>query len=60
MLLIATVESAGFRELVSKIPAKAGPQSRKTFSKYLDIEYAKMEDELKNKLDELEIMATVQ
>ena len=59
MLLIATVESAGFRELVSKIPA-AGPQSRKTFSKYLDIEYAKMEDELKNKLDELEIMATVQ
>ncbi|KAK0143118.1 hypothetical protein N1851_018763 [Merluccius polli] len=60
---ISTVESLAFRELVSKIPVRgrdgAGPApGRKTFSRYLDNEYANMESQLKNTFDELEHVST--
>lgn len=47
MLPLSTVDS--FRALIGKIPGRAGagPPCRKTFSKYIDAEYAKMNAELK-------------
>ena len=55
---ISTVESLAFRGLVSKIPVRgsdgaAPPPCRKTFSRYLDEEYANMESQLKKTFDEL-------
>ncbi|KAM3612543.1 uncharacterized protein V6R79_010062 [Siganus canaliculatus] len=61
MLPISTVESDVFREMIKKIPVKGGhpgPQCRKTFSKYLDTEYSKMEAELKNTFNELDYLST--
>lgn len=61
MLPISTVESVAFRELISKIPVKRRegvPPCRKTFSKYLDNEYAKMEVELKKTFEKLEHVST--
>ena len=49
LLLLSTVDSDSFRAFTWKIPgiAGAGPSCRKTFSKYIDAEYAKMNAELK-------------
>uniref|UniRef100_A0A3B1JDF9 HAT C-terminal dimerisation domain-containing protein n=1 Tax=Astyanax mexicanus TaxID=7994 RepID=A0A3B1JDF9_ASTMX len=60
MLSISTVESDSFRALIGKIPRKggAGPPCRKTFSKYIDAEYAKMNSELKKEFEQLEYLAT--
>lgn len=60
MLPISTVESAAFRGLVSKIPVKGqqGLPCRKTFSKYLNNEYAKIETELKQRFEEIEYLST--
>ena len=47
---LSTVESVAFRQLISKIPVingGSGQMCRKTFSSYLDREYAKMQVELK-------------
>ena len=58
MLPLSTVESVPFRALVSKIPVNAGPMCYKTFSKYLNSEYSKMEDDLKNTFDGLDCLST--
>ena len=60
MLPISTVESDSFRALISKIPRKVGvgPPCRKTFSKYIDTEYARMNAELKKEFEQLEYLAT--
>lgn len=60
MLPISTVESDSFRALIGKIPRKAGvgPPCRKTFSKYIDTEYATMNAELKKEFEQLEYLAT--
>ena len=44
MLLLSTVDSDSFRALIGKIPGRAGagPPCWNTFSKYIDAEYAKM------------------
>uniref|UniRef100_A0A3P9CJ84 BED-type domain-containing protein n=1 Tax=Maylandia zebra TaxID=106582 RepID=A0A3P9CJ84_9CICH len=58
---ISTVESHAFRQLISHIPVRgrAGKApSRKTFSSFLDQEYANMESELKNTLDMVEYIST--
>ena len=49
MLLLSTVDTYSFRALTGKIPWRAGtgPPCRKTFSKYMDAKYAKMNAELK-------------
>uniref|UniRef100_I3J886 BED-type domain-containing protein n=1 Tax=Oreochromis niloticus TaxID=8128 RepID=I3J886_ORENI len=58
---ISTVESHAFRQLISYIPVRgrAGKApSRKTFSSFLDQEYANMKSELKNTLDMVEYIST--
>ncbi|KAL3977780.1 pogo transposable element with ZNF domain [Sarotherodon galilaeus] len=58
---ISTVESHAFRQLISHIPGRgrAGKAPcRKTFSSYLDQEYANMESELKNTLDKVDYIPT--
>uniref|UniRef100_A0A3Q4H3B9 HAT C-terminal dimerisation domain-containing protein n=1 Tax=Neolamprologus brichardi TaxID=32507 RepID=A0A3Q4H3B9_NEOBR len=58
---ISTVESHAFRQLISHIPVRgrAGKAPcRKTFSSFLDQEYANMESELKNTLDMVEYIST--
>ncbi|XP_034556142.1 uncharacterized protein LOC117824687 [Notolabrus celidotus] len=59
-LSISTVESAAFRESISKIPwRRAGPlPCRNIFSKYLENEYANMEVKLKRSVEELEYVST--
>ena len=49
MFPLSTADSDSFRALTGKIPGRAGagPPCRKTFSKYIDAEYAKMNAELK-------------
>lgn len=55
---LSTVESPALRQLVSKIPCPGGQQmARKTFSNYLDSEYAKMENKLK-KTSPLRLLST--
>uniref|UniRef100_A0AAZ1XY96 HAT C-terminal dimerisation domain-containing protein n=1 Tax=Oreochromis aureus TaxID=47969 RepID=A0AAZ1XY96_OREAU len=60
MLPLSTVESDSFKSLLAKIPARGGigPPCRKTFSKYIDTEYAKMNVELKKTFNELEYVST--
>ncbi|KAK0137463.1 putative AC9 transposase [Merluccius polli] len=60
MLPLSTVESASFRELVSKIPVRGGVRlpCRKTFSNYIDAQYAEMNVELKRTFDKLEYLST--
>uniref|UniRef100_A0A3Q4NB36 BED-type domain-containing protein n=1 Tax=Neolamprologus brichardi TaxID=32507 RepID=A0A3Q4NB36_NEOBR len=58
---ISTVESHAFRQLISHIPGRgrAGKAPcRKTFSSYLDQEYANKESELKNTLDKVDYIPT--
>uniref|UniRef100_A0A3P9CKZ2 HAT C-terminal dimerisation domain-containing protein n=1 Tax=Maylandia zebra TaxID=106582 RepID=A0A3P9CKZ2_9CICH len=60
---ISTVESHAFRQLISHIPVRgrAGKAPyRKTFSSFLDQEYANMESELKNTLDMVEYISTTE
>lgn len=60
MLPGLTVKSAAFRGLVSKIPVKRQQRlpCQKTFPKYLNNEYAKMEIELKERFEEIEYLST--
>lgn len=60
MLPLSTVDSDSFRALIGKIPrrAGAGPPCRKTFSKYIDAEYVKMNIELKKEFEQLEYVST--
>ena len=55
-----TVESPAFRRLARLIPGTTEPEtmSRKTFAKYLDDEYVKMERELKKTFDGLDYIST--
>uniref|UniRef100_A0A3B4ALI7 HAT C-terminal dimerisation domain-containing protein n=1 Tax=Periophthalmus magnuspinnatus TaxID=409849 RepID=A0A3B4ALI7_9GOBI len=54
MLPLSTVESESFRALVAKIP----PPCRKTFTKYIDDQYTKMNMELKKPFAEFEHVST--
>uniref|UniRef100_A0A8C2BY08 Uncharacterized protein n=1 Tax=Cyprinus carpio TaxID=7962 RepID=A0A8C2BY08_CYPCA len=56
MLPLSTVEDDSFRAIIAKIPRKAGvcTPCSKTFAKYLDAEYAKMNTELKKSFEDLE------
>ena len=49
MLPLSTADSDSFRALIGKISGRAGAglPCRKTFSKYINAEYAKMNAELK-------------
>ena len=49
LLLLSTADSDSFRALIGKILEEtgAGPPCRKTFSKYMDAEYATMNAQLK-------------
>ena len=49
VFLLSTLDSDSFRALIGKITGRAGAglSCRKTFSKYIDAEYAKMNAELK-------------
>ncbi|XP_038123771.1 zinc finger BED domain-containing protein 4-like [Cyprinodon tularosa] len=58
MQAISTVESPAFRRLVSMIPGATRQMGRKTFSKYLEREYAKMESELKKTFEGLNYIST--
>ncbi|KAL3992372.1 protoporphyrin/coproporphyrin ferrochelatase [Sarotherodon galilaeus] len=60
MLPLSTVELDSFKSLLAKIPTRrgVGPPCRKTFSKYIDTEYAKMNVELKKTFNELEYVST--
>ncbi|KAK0146323.1 hypothetical protein N1851_014370 [Merluccius polli] len=60
MLPISTVEDPAFRQIVSMVPCTGGTQQmgRKTFSNYLEREYAKMENELKKAYEELHYIST--
>lgn len=60
MLPLLTVDSDSFRALVAKIPTRGGavPPCRKTFSKYIEAEYVKMNAELKKSFEELEYVST--
>lgn len=60
MLPLSTVEDDSFRAIIAKIPRKAGvcTPCSKTFAKYLDVEYAKMNTELKKSFEELEFLST--
>uniref|UniRef100_A0A3Q2GD76 HAT C-terminal dimerisation domain-containing protein n=1 Tax=Cyprinodon variegatus TaxID=28743 RepID=A0A3Q2GD76_CYPVA len=60
MLPISTVELDSFRELIGKIPRNAGNglPCRKTFTKYIFTEYAKINAELKKEFEQLEYLAT--
>ena len=60
MLPISTVESDSFRALIAKIPTRGGASTpdRRTFSKYLDAEYVKMNAELKKSFDKLDYVST--
>uniref|UniRef100_A0AAQ4Q8Z9 Uncharacterized protein n=1 Tax=Gasterosteus aculeatus aculeatus TaxID=481459 RepID=A0AAQ4Q8Z9_GASAC len=58
---LSTVESVAFRQLISKIPVingGSGQMCRKTFSSYLDREYAKMQVELKKTFEGLQHVST--
>uniref|UniRef100_A0A665TKZ6 Uncharacterized protein n=1 Tax=Echeneis naucrates TaxID=173247 RepID=A0A665TKZ6_ECHNA len=54
------LDSVAFRELIGKIAVRkeVGPPCMKTFSKYLDDEYVKMEIELKKAFDEFKYVST--
>ncbi len=58
MQAISTVESPAFRQLVSMIPGATRQMGRKTFSKYLEREYTKMESELKKTFKGLNYIST--
>lgn len=60
LLPLSTVDSGSFRALIGKIRGRAGagPPCRKTFSKHIDVEYAKMNAELKRGFEELEYVST--
>lgn len=60
MLPLSTVESDSFRAITERIPVKAGARTpgRKTFAKYLDAEYTKMNKELMKTFEELEFLST--
>lgn len=60
MLPLSTVDSDSFRALIGKKTGRAGagPPCRKPFSKYIDVEYAKMNAELKRGFEELEYVST--
>uniref|UniRef100_A0A3Q4HE36 HAT C-terminal dimerisation domain-containing protein n=1 Tax=Neolamprologus brichardi TaxID=32507 RepID=A0A3Q4HE36_NEOBR len=60
MLPLSTVESDSFKSLIAKIPARGGvgPPCRKTFSKYIDTDYAKINVELKKTFSELGYVST--
>uniref|UniRef100_A0A667WTV6 HAT C-terminal dimerisation domain-containing protein n=1 Tax=Myripristis murdjan TaxID=586833 RepID=A0A667WTV6_9TELE len=58
MQAISTVESPAFRRLVSLIPGATRQMGRKTFSKYLEGEYTKMESELKKTFEGLNYIST--
>lgn len=60
MLPLSTVDSKSFRALLTKIPARAGVSlpCRKTFSKYIDDEYIKMNSNLKTSFEQLEYLST--
>lgn len=60
MLPLSTVESDSFRAIIAPIPKRAevGPPCRKTFSKYIDTECAKMIAERKKTFEYLEYVST--
>uniref|UniRef100_A0A671TQG9 HAT C-terminal dimerisation domain-containing protein n=1 Tax=Sparus aurata TaxID=8175 RepID=A0A671TQG9_SPAAU len=60
MLPLSTVEDDSFRAIIAKIPKKAGACTpcSKTFAKYLDAEYPKMNTELKKCFEEVDFLST--
>uniref|UniRef100_A0A8C6U382 HAT C-terminal dimerisation domain-containing protein n=1 Tax=Neogobius melanostomus TaxID=47308 RepID=A0A8C6U382_9GOBI len=59
MLPISTVESPSFRNVLARIPVSGRPPSdRKTFASYLDQCYEKMETQVKQTFETLEIVST--
>ena len=60
MLPLSTLEDDSFQAIIAKIPKKGGACTpcTKTFAKYLDADYAKMNTELKNCFKELDFLST--
>ena len=60
ILPIKTVESDSFKAIIKKIPVRENVKipCRKTFSKYLDDEYANMHRELLKAFEEIEYVST--
>ena len=60
MLPLSTLEDDSFRAIIAKIPKKGGACTpcTKTFAKYLDADYAKMNTELKKCFEELDFLST--
>lgn len=60
MLPLSTVELESFRAIIAKIPAREGvsPSYKKTFSKYIDAEYARMNAKLKKTFEHVEYIST--
>lgn len=60
MLPLSTVEDDSFRSIIAKIPKKGGACTpcSKTFTKYPDAEYDKMNTELRKSFEELDFLST--
>ena len=60
MMPLSTVESESFRALVAKIPVRGGVAlpCRKTFSNYIDAQYAEMTVQLKQTFEKSEYVST--